>query len=412
MYKIICSLIVILIGLNLRLNAQEKKKSLYFMADSIIDFGIQNKAFPGAQLLIYKKDSIQLLKSYGYHTYDSIVKVKNTDLYDLASVTKILAGTLAFMKLYELYDIDLNERVSEYLPFLKRGNKKKSSFKQVLSHSAGWIPYIAHQNLIRKKNGKFKTGTLKIKKSKRYPTQISDSLFLFKNYPKKIMRRIRKTDIKTVGEYLYSGLWFFLVPELTKELSGLSFESFLKFYFYDPLKLQRLSFVPTRYFPKSEIIPTESDEHFRKGLVQGWVHDEAAALMGGINGNAGLFANASSIAPLLELMLNEGSYKGKLLLKPETIKLFTQRAYPESTNRRGLGFDKPSLSEDEDPYPSNLASPSSFGHSGSTGTFIWVDPSENCFIIFLSNRVYPTRKQRALYKLGIRGKLLDYALQN
>ena len=209
MYKIICSLIVILIGLNLRLNAQEKKKSLYFMADSIIDFGIQNKAFPGAQLLIYKKDSIQLLKSYGYHTYDSIVKVKNTDLYDLASVTKILAGTLAFMKLYELYDIDLNERVSEYLPFLKRGNKKKSSFKQVLSHSAGWIPYIAHQNLIRKKNGKFKTGTLKIKKSKRYPTQISDSLFLFKNYPKKIMRRIRKTDIKTVGEYLYSGLWFF-----------------------------------------------------------------------------------------------------------------------------------------------------------------------------------------------------------
>jgi CubicO group peptidase (beta-lactamase class C family) len=226
------------------------------------------------------------------------------------------------------------------------------------------------------------------------------------------MRRIRKTDIKTVGEYLYSGLWFFLVPELTKELSGLSFESFLKFYFYDPLKLQRLSFVPTRYFPKSEIIPTESDEHFRKGLVQGWVHDEAAALMGGINGNAGLFANASSIAPLLELMLNEGSYKGKLLLKPETIKLFTQRAYPESTNRRGLGFDKPSLSEDEDPYPSNLASPSSFGHSGFTGTFIWVDPSENCFIIFLSNRVYPTRKQRALYKLGIRGKLLDYALQN
>ena len=412
MYKIICSLIVILFGFNLRLNAQERKKSLYFKADSIVNFGIQNKAFPGAQLLIYKKDSIQLLKSYGYHTYDSIVKVKNTDLYDLASVTKILAGTLAFMKLYELYVIDLNERVSEYLPFLKRSNKKKSSFKQVLSHSSGWIPYIAHQNLIRKKNGKFKTGTLKIKKSKRYPTQISDSLFLFKNYPKKIMRRIRKTDIKTVGEYLYSGLWFFLVPELTKQLSGLSFESFLKLHFYDPLQLQRLSFLPTRYFPKSEIVPTEYDNLFRKQLVQGWVHDEAAALMGGINGNAGLFANASSIAPLLELLLNKGSYNGKLLLKPETVKLFTQRAYPESTNRRGLGFDKPSISEDEDPYPSNLASPSSFGHSGFTGTFVWVDPTEDCFIIFLSNRVYPTRKQRALYKLGIRGKLLDYALQN
>ena len=340
------------------------------------------------------------------------IKVKNTDLYDLASVTKILAGTLAFMKLYELYDIDLNERVSEYLPYLKRSNKKKSSFKQVLSHSSGWIPYIAHQNFVRKKNGKFKPRTLKTNQTKRYPTQISDSLYVFKNYPKKIIRRIRKTEIKTVGEYLYSGLWFFLVPELTKQLSGLSFESFLKLHFYNPLQLQRLSFLPTRYFPKSEIVPTEYDNLFRKQLVQGWVHDEAAALIGGINGNAGLFANASSIAPLLELLLNKGSYNGKLLLKPETVKLFTQRAYPESTNRRGLGFDKPSVSEDQDAYPSNLASPSSFGHSGFTGTFVWVDPSEACFIIFLSNRVYPSREQRALYELGIRGKLLDYALQN
>jgi CubicO group peptidase (beta-lactamase class C family) len=412
MYKIIYVLIVVFFGLNLRLNAQEKNKDLHFIADSLVEIGIQNKAFPGAQLLIYKKDSVQLLKSYGYHTYDSIVKVKNTDLYDLASVTKILAGTLAFMKLYELYDIDLNERVSEYLPYLKRSNKKKSSFKQVLSHSSGWIPYIAHQNFVRKKNGKFKPRTLKTNQTKRYSTQISDSLFVFKNYPKKIIQRIRKTEIKTVGEYLYSGLWFFLVPELTKQLSGLSFESFLKLHFYNPLQLQRLSFLPTRYFPKSEIVPTEYDNLFRKQLVQGWVHDEAAALMGGINGNAGLFANASSIAPLLELLLNKGSYNGKLLLKPETVKLFTQRAYPESTNRRGLGFDKPSVSENQDAYPSNLASPSSFGHSGFTGTFVWVDPSEDCFIIFLSNRVYPSREQRALYKLGIRGKLLDYALQN
>jgi CubicO group peptidase (beta-lactamase class C family) len=412
MYKIIYVLIVVFFGLNLRLNAQEKNKDLHFIADSLVEMGIQNKAFPGAQLLIYKKDSVQLLKSYGYHAYDSIAKVKNTDLYDLASVTKILAGTLAFMKLYELYDIDLNEKVSEYLPYLKRSNKKKSSFKQVLSHSSGWIPYIAHQNFVRKKNGKFKPRTLKINQTKRYPTQISDSLFVFKNYPKKIIRRIRKTEIKTVGEYLYSGLWFFLVPELTKQLSGLSFESFLKLHFYDPLQLQRLSFLPTRYFPKSEIVPTEYDNLFRKQLVQGWVHDEAAALMGGINGNAGLFANASSIAPLLELLLNKGSYNGKLLLKPETVKLFTQRAYPESTNRRGLGFDKPSVSENQDAYPSNLASPSSFGHSGFTGTFVWVDPSEDCFIIFLSNRVYPSREQRALYELGIRGKLLDYALQN
>jgi len=411
MYKIPATLIVFIFCSSLQLTAQDKNKMLHFLSDSIVENGIQNKAFPGAQLLIFKNDSIQLHKSYGYHTYDSLVKVKNTHLYDLASVTKILGGTLAFMKLYELYNIDLEAKVSDYLPILQRSNKKNTVFKEVLSHSAGWIPYIAHQNLVRKKNGNFKPRTLKPKFSKKYPYQISDSLFLHKKYTHKIMRRIRKTELKAVGEYVYSGLWFFLIPELTKKLSGLNFESFLKFHFYDPLQLERLTYLPTKYFPKNESVPTERDSLFRKQLVQGWVHDEAAALMGGVSGNAGLFANAASIAPLLELLLKKGSYQGTPFLKPETVKLFTERAYPDSANRRGLGFDKPSLAGEEDAYPSLLASPSSFGHSGFTGTFVWVDPTEECFIVFLSNRVYPTRDQRALYTLGIRGKLLDYALQ-
>ena len=133
------------------LSAQNMSLSKFFTSDSLIDLGIRKKAFPGAQLLIFSKDSIKFHKSYGFHTYDSIIKVKNTDLYDLASVTKVLAGTLAFMKLYELYPIDLNEKVANYLPAFKRSNKKNSSFKEVLSHSSGWLPYIAHQNLLRKK---------------------------------------------------------------------------------------------------------------------------------------------------------------------------------------------------------------------------------------------------------------------
>ena len=226
------------------------------------------------------------------------------------------------------------------------------------------------------------------------------------------MRRIRKTKMSSLGSYNYSGLWFFLIPELTKKLSGLSFESFLKKYFFDPLELEQLTFLPSTQFPKKQIVPTEYDTDFRKQLVQGWVHDEAAALMGGISGNAGLFSNAASIAPILEMLLNKGNYKGKVYLKAETIALFTERAYPEGDNRRGLGFDKPSVTENEDHYPSQLVSPSSYGHTGFTGTLIWIDPDKNGFLIFLSNRVYPSRNQRGLYDMNIRAQLLDHAFKN
>jgi CubicO group peptidase (beta-lactamase class C family) len=379
--------------------------------DSLIQNGIQNKAFPGAQVLIFKNDTIRLNKSYGYQTYDSLLPVKNSNLYDLASVTKVLASTLAFMKLYELYNINLDEKVSNYFPALKRSNKKNSSFKEVLSHSAGWSPYIAHQNTVFRKNGAFKKRTLNLERNSKYPTRISDSLFIHKNYTKKIMRRIKRTKVGALGEYLYSGLWFFLLPKLTQQLSGISFNAFLNTHFYSPLGLKRLTYLPANQFPVSEIIPTEIDLHFRKQLVQGWVHDEAAAMMGGISGNAGLFANASSIAPLLQLFLQKGSINGMPLLKPQTLETFTRRTYPESKNRRGLGFDKPTL-EIEDTYPSKLVSPESYGHSGFTGTFIWVDPIDKSFIVFLSNRVYPSRDQRGLYKLEIREKLLDITIEN
>ncbi|MDA0985431.1 MAG: serine hydrolase, partial [Bacteroidetes bacterium] len=229
----------------------QQKHSLTFQVDSLIEIGIQKKAFPGAQVLILKKDSTLLHKAFGFHTYDSLQPVLTSDIYDLASVTKVLASTLAFMKLYELYSLDLDEPVSEYIPLIKKSNKSNSTFREVLSHSAGWIPYIAHQNLVRKKNGKFKARTLKHSYSNRFPKQISDSLFVFKDYPKKIMRRIRKTKLGAVGEYNYSGLWFFLLPELTQKLSGLSFEDFLAKSFYQPMKLERLGFSPSKKFLKN-----------------------------------------------------------------------------------------------------------------------------------------------------------------
>ena len=380
--------------------------------DSIIQMGIREKAFPGAQVFLFKDDSIKLFEAYGFHTYDSITPVAKNDLYDLASVTKIIGSTLAFMKLYELYGINLDQKVSEYMPLTKRSNKKNTTFREVLAHQAGWSPYITHQNTVFRKNGEFKSRTLSNKKSNRYPYALSDSLYIFKNYQRKIMQRIKKTPVENIGKYRYSGLWFFLLPELVKNLSGLSFDAFLDTHFFQPLEAKRLTFNPSLKFKQEEIVPTEKDSLFRKTLVKGWVHDEAAGLMGGVSGNAGLFSDAKSLSKILQMLLNKGTYKGKKYLKAETIELFSSQAYPSSENRRGLGFDKPSLDSDSSSYPSEICSPESYGHSGFTGTFVWINPTHNSFMIFLSNRVFPTRAQKAIYSLGIRGKILDVLLEN
>ena len=380
--------------------------------DSIINYGIQRKAFPGAQVLIYKRDSILISKSYGYHTYDSLIPVKANDLYDLASVTKILASTLALMKLYELYNIDLEAPFSNLFPLLKRGNKKNHSLKQILSHSAGWIPYLTHQNLVYKKNGGFRKKTLSHSKSFDFPDQVIDCLFVHKDYQNKIFRRIKKTNITKQGEMVYSGLIYFFIPALVKKISGLSFRKFLSYHFFEPMGLDRITFLPTQKFSKIDIVPTEKDSIFRKQLVHGWVHDEAASLMGGISGNAGLFANTKSIFPLIKMLIQNGLYDEKRYLNAETISLFTKRTYPNGTNPRGLGFDKPSIEYDKERYPSSMVSAESFGHSGYTGTMVWVDPTNKFFLILLTNRVYPYRTQRGIYDLNIRSSILDYAVQN
>ena len=315
------------------------------------------------------------------------------------------------MKLYEAYNFDLDEAMSKRIPQLKNSNKSKTTYREILSHSGGWIPYLSHQNTVFKKDKlRFKPRTVATKMSSRFPFALNDSLFVFKRYPKKILRRIRKTPVENVGNYRYSGLWFFLLPDLVERLSGQPFQQFLKKEFYDPLQAERLDFLPRRQFPKHEIVPTEVDSTFRKKLVHGWVHDEAAALMGGVSGNAGLFGNAASVLKVGILLLNNGTYNEKQFFKPETLAQFTKRAFPLRKNRRGLGFDKPGL-DTLNPYPSNRVSQKSFGHSGFTGTLVWIDPEQDCIFIFLSNRVYPSRNQRGIYDLNIRSQLLDYALQ-
>ena len=378
--------------------------------DTLMHQAIHKKAFPGAQLLIARRGKIILHKAYGYHTYDSLQKVELTHLYDLASMTKVLASTLSFMKAYEDYELDLGQKVKMEFQELKWRRKGQSSFKEILSHQAGWLPYITHQNKVINKRGEYRSKSIQYGFSNEFPNPLIDSLFIHKNYRNKIFRRIYRSPVKNIGTYRYSGLWFFLVPEFIERKYAQSFTSFLKYHFYEPLNADRLTFNPYLYFPKSEIIPTEIDTLMRRTLVRGYVHDEAAALMGGISGNAGLFGNAASVFKIAEMLRLKGTIDGKEYFHKSTVEIFTDQAYPNSSNRRGLGFDKPDLSL-KTPYPSTLISQSAFGHTGFTGTMAWVDPEAEMVIVLLTNRVYPSREHRKLYSLRVREQLIDLALQ-
>ena len=374
--------------------------------DSLINSSITLKNFPGAQLFVKYKDSIIINKSYGFHTYDSIIKVDNKHLYDLASLTKVLASTFSLMKLYDENKLELNDKISDYFPELKRSNKKHTTIFESLSHTSGWMPYISHQNFIKKRNGDLKRSIVRNKMHKRFSVQMNNNLFLKNSYSKKLFKRIRKSKLNKVNTYDYSGLFFFYVPKLIHKVTGLNFEN----YFYNTFinkKEITLLFNPTNVFSKKIIVPSEYDSIFRKELVHGFVHDEAASFMGGISGNAGLFGNAQSVGSLLNFLGPNST-----MFKQATVHKFTSYAFKNSKIRRGLGFDKPYSNDEYGEYPNKNLSKDSFGHTGFTGTMFWVDPEKKFTIVFLTNRVYPSRKNQSFYENNVRSKLIDLLLKN
>jgi len=374
--------------------------------DSLINSSITLKNFPGAQLFVKYKDSIIINKSYGFHTYDSIIKVDNKHLYDLASLTKVLASTFSLMKLYDENKLELNDKISDYFPELKRSNKKHTTIFESLSHTSGWVPYISHQNFIKKRNGDLKRSIVRNKMHKRFSVQMNNNLFLKNSYSKKLFKRIRKSKLNTVNAYDYSGLFFFYVPKLIHKVTGLNFDN----YFYNTFIYKKeitLLFNPTNVFSKKIIVPSEYDSIFRKELVHGFVHDEAASFMGGISGNAGLFGNAQSVGSLLNFLGPNST-----MFKQATVHKFTSYAFKNSKIRRGLGFDKPYSNDEYGEYPNKNLSKDSFGHTGFTGTMFWVDPEKKFTIVFLTNRVYPSRKNQSFYENNVRSKLIDLLLKN
>ncbi len=377
--------------------------------DSLINSSIKLNAFPGAQLYI-KKGNYEYKKSYGFHTYDSLTKVEDDHLFDLASITKSLAGTLVIMKMKDEYDFDINKSLKYYLNDFNKTKQGEASIKDLLTHTSGWIPYINHQQFLIKKNGKLKRKFIKKRLGIRFSNRLSRSLYIKNNYYKVIKKRIKKTELNNIGTYRYSGLFFCLIPEIIKNLTGDNLDKYLNDKFYLPMGLSA-TFNPLNKYKIEKIVPTEIDNNFRKELIQGTVHDETAAIMGGISANAGLFSNAEDLSVILKMILNKGIHNNKQLIDSETVELFTKNHIKnDSLNNRGLGFDKVRIVSENKVYPNKKLSNKSFGHTGFTGTMFWVDPENDLIIVFLTNRVYPNRDEGSFYELEVRNKLFEIIL--
>lgn len=375
---------------------------LYATIDSIAIAAIDSGVAPGIQVLVAKDGMVVLHNTYGYQTYDSIIAVEKSMLYDFASVTKITGALPGLMKLYDENKFSLDATMGTYLPYFQKGNKKDIQYRKVLSHNArlkAWIPYWT---TTIKKNGKYKRKTLSHDSTAEYPVKLVDNLYLHKDYRDKIYKMIRKSALLEEDRYVYSGLSFYLYPQIIEELTGEDYERYLKSSFYEPLGASTITFNPLRFYPKNRMIPTEVDTFFRKTPLQGVVHDEGAAMMNGFSSNAGLFATTLDLAKLMQMYLWKGSFGGEEYISRNTVELFTTCHYCNEGNRRGLAFDKPVLENKENGSTAIDASEYSFGHSGYTGTFAWADPETGILFLFMSNRVYPTRENRKLYQLNVR----------
>ena len=376
------------------------------LIDTLVLEAMNQKAMPSAQVLVAVKGNVIYQKAFGFHTYDSVRKAEKSDIYDLASVTKILASTAAYMAIYDQNRLPLDSTLSYFLPYFKDTNKDTLVLKDILTHQAQLTPFIdfGYQETNRHKS--YPRDIFRDKKEKGFETQLADNLFIKTEYYKENMLKIiADSKLLPIKEYKYSDLGFILAPEIIENLTEKEFSDFVQTYFYQPLSASSLTFKPLEKFSRTRIVPTERDSLFRKTLVWGNVHDEAAAMRGGVSGHAGLFGNANDVAKILQMFLNGGTYGETTFFKPTTIAEFTRCQFCEEGNRRGLGFDKPLLEWSPNGNTAKDASALSYGHFGFTGTMVWADPVGDVIFVFLSNRVYPTRESKMLMNLNTRTRI-------
>ncbi len=399
--KVIEDLKVLQYGEPSEVSLNEKKLA---KIDSIALNAISKGATPGCQILVARHGKVVYQKSFGKHTYEGKTEVSNSDLYDLASLTKVNATTLAIMKLVEDSVIKLSDPLSKYLENLDTTNKQDITLKQVLTHTSGlksWIPFYR----VTTADPMVYDTTFSKVESDRFCIKVSDDLYMCREFQSVIFGTIYDSEVKKPGHYEYSDLGMILMRYLIEQVTHTSLDRFVDSVYYQPMGLRTMTYKPLEKFTKTEIVPTEDNADFRKALIHGYVHDPAAAMLGGVSGHAGLFSNSADVAALLQMLMNGGFYNGQRFLKEETINTFTKYQYMDS--RRGIGFDKPEPNSRKVNPVSDYASHKTFGHSGFTGTQMWADPENGIVYVFLSNRVYPTADNKKLVSMSVRSEIMD-----
>lgn len=365
--------------------------------DAIAEEAIRERATPGAVVLVAKGGKVIFEKAYGHHTYTGDRLTQVSDLFDMASITKITATTPTIMRLVERGVINLDSTMGHYLLQAQNTNKNRTKLRDIMLHEAGFIPYIPFYRDL-------KPGDLSPDSSAAYSVKVADGCFIRTGYYQDVMwPTMLYSKLNSPGAYVYSDISMYVMKEVAEHQTGIPIQEYIQQEFYRPLGMKTAGYLPRQRFSKGRIVPTEDDKGFRKILLQGYVHDQGAAMAGGIAGHAGLFATANDLAIYGQLLLNRGEYGGDRYFKGETVDLFTSRQ--SAVSRRGLGFDRwdPDTTKH---YPSRLASDATFGHTGYTGTCIWIDPKEQLIYVFLSNRVHPAVSTK-LSTLNIRGRIQD-----
>lgn len=362
--------------------------------EEIVQEGIQNRAFPGAVVLVARKGQIIYHEAFGHQTYRRRVPVTRESIFDLASITKVAATTLAVMKLEEEGKIDLDEPIGRYLPDLLLTDKESLTLREIMTHTAGlrsWIPFYTETIERNRKRVLPSAQYYRRKSSKSFSVPVSNQLFMRRDYVDSIKNIIYCSSLRSDKKYAYSDLGFILIADLVKNVTGLSLEEYVAGVYYQPLELEHIGFNPIKWANLSDVVPTEEDRYFRNQTIKGYVHDMAAAMFGGVSGHAGLFASAKDLAVVMQMVLQGGVYGGTRYLKSKTVDKFTNRQWVDKG--RAIGFDIRDLD--------------TFGHLGFTGTMVWADPQEELLVVFLSNRTYPNMRNSAINRYAIRDRIMN-----
>jgi beta-N-acetylhexosaminidase len=376
--------------------------------DSIANDAIAKKAFPGCVVLALQNGNVIYNKAFGHFKYEPSKEMNTESIFDLASVTKISATTVAVMKLYEEGKLNLDKKLGDYLPVVRGTNKAKLLIRDILLHQAGLVSFIPfYKETIDTVTGLPSPEIYSKAEKPGFNVRVANGVYMRNDWQDTLMKRILDSPLGPNGKYVYSDNDFIFLGKIVEALSGMPLDQYVEQNFYSKLGMTTTGFRPWKKFPIENIVPTEEEKHFRMQLLQGDVHDEGASMFGEVAGHAGLFSDAYDLSILYQMLLNGGQFNGVLYLKPETIKFFAE--YHSKISRRGYGFDKPEKdnASRNEPYPSLTASPETFGHTGFTGTCVWVDPKYSMVYVFLSNRVYPGRDNPRLSSMNIRSRIQE-----